>query len=303
MLTSEQHEARSRGLGGSDTATILNLNPYKSAYELWQEKSGRVVPEDISDKFPIIRGNDMEALVAKWFTDETGLVVRRDNRTLTNPDHPYMLGHIDRRLQGIPEGLECKTANWRMAVKFGDDGTDDVPPYYLIQCMHYMIVTGWKVWHLAADIGGDFKIYRIEYDETLANHIAAKVNKWWTDHIVNDIEPTPETHREIDVAYRVGDDDAQIVEASDDLEKIHASLEIAIEERKAAEKKESGLKYQIKAAMGDACALYHDGRRLATWNNQSRKGFDAKSLERDNPEVYETFKTMSEFRVLRPKFK
>ena len=115
MLTQEQLAARKAGLGGSDVATILGLNPYKTPYQLWLEKTGRVEPDDLSDNFAVKRGNDMEALVAKWFSDETGETVHRVNSTLRKEEHPYLLGHIDRRIVGKKEGLECKTANWRMA--------------------------------------------------------------------------------------------------------------------------------------------------------------------------------------------
>lgn len=298
MLTEAQLAARKSGLGGSDTATILNLNPYKSAYELWQEKSGRVEPEDISGKFAIRRGNDMEALVIKWFEEESGLQVETTETTLTNPDHPFMLGHIDGKIVGVPEGMEAKTANWRMAAKFGDDGTDDVPASYLIQCMHYMIVTGWRVWHLAADVGGDFRIYRIEYDETLANHIATTVHDWWTNHIVNDIEPEP-TGRAIDIAYPSADPD-DCVEASGDIADVHTELKLVHTELKALKEKDAGLRDQIKAAMGTAAAMTYGGAKLATWGNQNRSSFNTKQFKEDHPALAEEYTKQSSFRVFRP---
>ena len=38
---------RTQGIGGSDAGTIVGLNPWKSKYELWLEKTGQVVPEDL----------------------------------------------------------------------------------------------------------------------------------------------------------------------------------------------------------------------------------------------------------------
>lgn len=303
MLTAEQLEARQSGLGGSDTATILGLNPYKSGYELWQEKTGRVQPEDISGKFAIRRGNDMEALVAKWFSEETGMTVRRDNRTITNPDHPYMLGHIDRRIQGKPEGLECKTANWRVAMKFGEAGTDDVPANYLIQCVHYMIVTGWRVWHLAADLGGEFRIFKIDYDEALADHIANEVNSWWVNHIVNDIEPTPTTPREIDLAYSHADK-GKVVEASESIVAVHSQLRDANAVLTEAKDRVEGLKSQLKSAMKDADTLTGpDGKKLASWNEQTRRSFNSKAFAKDHPQTFEQYQNESSFRVFRPNLK
>lgn len=41
---------RTNGIGGSDAAAIVGMNPYKTNIELFEEKIGRSIPEDISDK-------------------------------------------------------------------------------------------------------------------------------------------------------------------------------------------------------------------------------------------------------------
>jgi len=301
MLTTEQLEKRKTGIGGSDAATLLYLNPYKTPYELWQEKTGQVIPEDISEKFAVKRGNDMEALVCKWFSEETDLVAHRVNKTLTNPDFPFMVGHIDRRIVGKKEGLEAKTANWRMAMHFGEAGTDDVPPYYLIQCLHYMIVTGWRVWHLAADIGGDFKIYRIEYDEELGNFLSEKIRTWWTDHILKGIEPDPKTGVEIDLAYPTATQLA--IDASEEIALIHGELKTVHAEIKKLKAHDDGLRNQIKASMGDAVALMHDGKKIATWSNSDRSQFNRKSFDQAHPGLYEEYSSPKSIRTFRPNLK
>ena len=40
MSHQEWLEDRKRGIGGSDVATVLGLNKYKSPYQLWLEKTG-----------------------------------------------------------------------------------------------------------------------------------------------------------------------------------------------------------------------------------------------------------------------
>lgn len=297
-LTPEQLAARRHGLGGSEVATILGLNPYKTDYELWLEKTGRREPEDISMKFAIRRGNDMEDLVAKWFCEDTGMTAHRVNKTLTNPDFPYLVGHIDRRIVGVKEGLECKTSNWRMAAKFGEEGSDEVPANYLIQCMHYMIVTGWRVWHLAAELGGDFKIYRIEYDAALANHLAKTADEWWQKHIIADEAPEPKSAHDLDLAYPMSDDGI-VIDATPEVVVIHQQLRQAMAAKKEAETLEKALKNQIKSVMGDAATLSYNGRKIATWKSQTRKSFDGKSFSAAYPDLFEQYTKTSEFRVLR----
>ena len=51
-------EARKDGLGASDAAALLGLSPWKTNVQLWEEKCGLVIPEDIGDKPYVRYGND-----------------------------------------------------------------------------------------------------------------------------------------------------------------------------------------------------------------------------------------------------
>lgn len=42
-------QGRKNHIGGSDAAACVGLNPYKDNVQLWEEKVGLVLPEDISD--------------------------------------------------------------------------------------------------------------------------------------------------------------------------------------------------------------------------------------------------------------
>lgn len=47
-------------IGGSDAAAVIGRNPYKTNIELWQEKTGRVEAEDISDRPYVVYGTEAE---------------------------------------------------------------------------------------------------------------------------------------------------------------------------------------------------------------------------------------------------
>ena len=72
---------RDKYIGGSDAGTILGLNPWKSPYTLWCEKTGLLTPEDISDKEAVWWGNYDEEGVARRFTEKTNLEVQRSNKS------------------------------------------------------------------------------------------------------------------------------------------------------------------------------------------------------------------------------
>ena len=83
---------RRKGIGGSDIATLLGVNPYQSEYELWLDKSGRAGPDEQTGAMQ--RGVWLEPRLAAIFSERTGLAVRRcglvknryDGRVRATPD-------------------------------------------------------------------------------------------------------------------------------------------------------------------------------------------------------------------------
>ncbi len=136
-------EVRRTGIGSSDAAAAIGLNPYQSQLELWMQKTGKgdllpvVDPND--DTSPMFWGTMLEPIVAAHYTKRTGNKVRRVNAVLQHPEHPWMLANVDREVVGSSEVqlLECKTAGihgarlWR----------DGVPEYVQLQVMQLFVIT------------------------------------------------------------------------------------------------------------------------------------------------------------------
>ncbi len=57
---------RSR-IGGSDASCIVGMNPYRSNVELWQIKTGQMIPEDISEKPYVKYGTEAEQHLRELF--------------------------------------------------------------------------------------------------------------------------------------------------------------------------------------------------------------------------------------------
>ena len=58
---------RTYGIGGSDASAIVGMNPYKTNIELFEEKTGRRIPEDISQKPYVQYGTRAEPLIRELF--------------------------------------------------------------------------------------------------------------------------------------------------------------------------------------------------------------------------------------------
>lgn len=132
---------RKTGIGGSDAPVVCGMSPWKSALELYLEKRGEAEPEDLSDNDAVRFGTLLEDVIADEYVRRTGRKVRRVNRQLRAKDHPFMVANLDRDVVGQPRILECKTAGIHAKDEWGEQGTDEVPEYYLLQCTHYLAAT------------------------------------------------------------------------------------------------------------------------------------------------------------------
>lgn len=131
---------RKSGLGGSDAGAVCGLNPYSSPLQVFCDKTTEEVQDH--DNESMRQGRDLEEYVAKRFMEETGKKVRRSNFMYRSEEHPFMIADVDRLIVGEDAGLECKTANAYNADKWKDG---KIPAHYIIQCCHYMAVTGKRV--------------------------------------------------------------------------------------------------------------------------------------------------------------
>lgn len=179
-------EDRRKGIGGSDVATILGLNQYKSAYQLWLEKTGQVELKDTESE-PAYWGNVLEEVVAKEFQERTGKKVRRRNQVFEHSLHPFLRANIDREVVRENAILECKTANQFLAKEWEGD---EVPLSYLCQVQHYMNVLNKDYCYIAVLIGGQKFIWkRVERDQELIDVLTEQLVNFWENNVIKSIEP------------------------------------------------------------------------------------------------------------------
>ena len=289
---------RQKYIGGSDAGAIFGLNPYKSAYTLWCEKTGKIsgyVPDNDAMK----TGRDLEAYVAQRFEEATGKKVRRDNHKYTLAEYPYMVGHIDRRVVGENAILECKTAS---AFQDSDYRSGKYPGHYYTQCQHYMAVTGAKRAYLAVLCGSHFYHFTFDRDESeIATLLAAEAHFW--SLVENDTPPeidgSESTEDTIIQLYGDGWHDGTINLATS--KEINTSIEI-IEDIKKQIKDlkdiQSEHENRIKEAMGENAVGLADGWKIS-WKEQSRTTVDSKALKTKHPEIYDECTKTSTSRVFR----
>lgn len=290
-------EERRHGIGGSDAPVIAGLSPWKTPLKLYLEKRGEVEPDDLSDNEAVHFGNVLEDTVANEYARRTGRKVQRVNRILRHRDHPFMIANVDRLIVGEDRGLECKTVGtWaaRNEEEWGPANTDLIPPQYLIQCQHYMGVTGRAVFDLAALIGGqELRIYTIPRDEQIINGLIIMETGFW-GMVERGDPPLAETVEDARMLWRRSSD--RVMECAENLKPSVRRLVELADLTKQLELEEAGIKARVMSHLGDADTLAIGGRKLLTWKSQTTRRFNEAAFKAAHPDIHAEFVASSEFR-------
>jgi putative phage-type endonuclease len=276
-------ELRKKGIGGSDSAAIVGLDRYRSAFDVYAEKIG-LKPEQ-PDNEAMRQGRDLEQYVAERFMEATGKKVRRRNAVLQHPEHHWMLANIDRWVVGENAGFEAKTTSVLNRTKFAQG---EFPPNYYVQCVHYMAVTGAERWYLAVLVlNKSFHVFTIERDEAEIAALVQAEKHFWEEHVLKQIPPTPdgsETTSEIIKQLFPEAREREEVALFGLEEKIeqYLSLDAKIKE---LERERDALKQELQLAMADAEIGRAQGY-IVEWKNQPRQTLDTQRLKKEQAEIY-----------------
>ncbi|MBH9658988.1 YqaJ viral recombinase family protein [Burkholderia pseudomallei] len=283
---------RRTGIGGSDAAAAIGLNPYTSALELWMEKTGRADglphadPNDTTS--PTYWGTLLEPIVAASYTKQTGNRVRRVNAVLRHPTIPWMLANLDREIVGMPDVqiLECKTAG-----EFGSRlWRGGVPEYVQIQVQHQLAVAGKQAAHVAVLLCGQaLEVHRIERDDALIGRLIELEARFWR-FVESDTPPPADGSESADRALRhLYPSSGGTVDFSNDrlLSSTFADLVAVRAEIEARQAIEATLKQQIQQAMGNATRAVFETGLVSFKRSKDSSKIDLARLLADHP----TFET------------
>lgn len=283
---------RQQGIGSSDAAVAVGLSPYKSPLSLWLEKTGRKQPEDLSSKEAVTWGTILEPVLATVYAQRTGRKVRRVNAVLQHPEHPHLLANLDREVVGLPEGpgiLEIKTASYHSAPQW----EESVPVAYQCQVLHQLAVTGHAWADVAVLIGGqDFRIYRIERDDSKIADLLAREADFWRC-VEQNIQPEPDGSADAASALQwlYPQDDGLSVDftGSPDLNRLFCELLNVRHTLEEVESQEANLRQRLQNALGPASCGLFEGGRIAWKRTKDRQATDLDRLSAEHPEILQRY--------------
>lgn len=320
------HAARATGIGGSDVAAILGMDPHRGPLHVWLEKTGQAPQRhDPRLERAARRGHALEGLTSEFFAEESGLTVLDSPGTLQHVDHAHWIANPDRLvvasdMQARDElgVLECKTRTWRSA-RIEGWHSDQAPDRPAIQAHWYLTVTGYRFGYLAGLIDDELEWFRLERDDELCQMLADAVDRFWHDHVLTGVQPRADGLKATEeVLARLWDPRE---EATVEVDPVEALL---LNQRRR-ELKESArrlddelteVENRMRQLAGDAEVATVGGKPVFTWRQNGQfahKRFrtaepelaaqythmvpavDAERLAAEHPELYRTYRA----RVLR----
>jgi putative phage-type endonuclease len=276
---------RKNYLGGTDLSSIAGLNPYRTALDVYLDKTSDDIRCETS---PAMRwGNLLEEAVAKAYSEDTGQTIEIEPNTIYHPSMKFLGANIDRWVGDKEYVLECKTAGFTRGKEWGEEGTDQIPESYLVQVAYYAAICAVPKVDIAVLIGGqDFRIYTYERTKDLEDKLIKIACNFWHNHIEKRIPPKCVSTRDTFNLFPQSNYQ-EIVAESNIIEKLQ-ELKGAKEEESRIQSTIEKLKTDIQEFMRDYDVLIdNNGNVIATWKNSTpRSFFDLKRFKDEAKDLY-----------------
>lgn len=290
MTNTEWLALRKIGIGGSDAGAVCGLNPYSSPIKVFYDKTGSEIKE--LDNEAVRQGHDLEDYVAQRFMEATGLKVRRSNYMYQSIEFPFMIADVDRFVVGEDAGLECKTTSAYNADKWKDG---EIPLHYVMQCYHYMTVTGKRTWYIAVIILGQKFVYRkLVWNDELIAKLVALEKDFWENHVAIGVMPAPDgsdiCNEVLNSYFRLEKKGSSIRLTGFD-DRLDRRAEI-MEQIERLQKEQNSIEQEIKLYMKDNEFAASDSYRVS-WSSVETTRLDTKRIKEEQPEIYRNYAKQS----------
>lgn len=167
---------RQNGIGASDISVIMGLNPYKTPFQLWEEKCGFGKEKKLSNA--IKHGMINEDIARQWLNKN--LSVRLIPVCIEHPTEPLFRASLDGydELQNIIIEIKCPISE---SIIFNARSLHAFPDYWIMQVQWQLMVSNLNKGILAL---WDYKnenciLMEIYPDQTLFKKMQAKAREFW----------------------------------------------------------------------------------------------------------------------------
>ena len=269
MISKKHIERRKRYIGASEVAAILGLDPYRTKWDIWADKTGRLEESKTSEAATI--GSVFEVGILRLAEQQLGKLTLNQWRVLQGT---HLSATDDAIVRETGRPVEAK---FRGIYKFpggewGEASTDQVPDDVIAQGQTQLLCTDSDLCHVAAFLTGrGFEMFVVPLDKELGETIIEAVERFWNDHIVKDIPPE-ESQPSASVIKRIRREPKSVIDISAEIVEIRQARN---EELKTATAAFDLANNTLKASLGTAEAGKFDGG-MVTFLEQARKGYVVK---------------------------
>lgn len=190
-ITSAQLEKRKNHLGSSDIAPLLGLDERRNRYDLWLEKTGKLVPEKETENDPKAAGKILEPAVLDWAETQLGKVTRNQFRSAKDRGIPIAV-NIDAIVNDSGVPVEVKTSGLYGFTNdvWGEANTDQVPDRIILQAHAHMLPTDAEVCFVPVFIAfRGFVMFQVPRDPQIIDVIANEATDFWSSNVLADVPP------------------------------------------------------------------------------------------------------------------
>lgn len=188
-LKARQHQ----GIGGSEAGAVIGVNKYQSNVDLWELKTGRKKPVDLSDNAAVQFGKFAEPHLRELFKQDYPeySIDYHEFDMYVNDKYPFIFATLDGEIT-IPDGskgiLEIKTTTIQNRSQW-DEWDNKIPDSYYAQILHQLAATGWDFailkayirYHVDGEVRVTIRHYRIDRKdvETDIEWLIQEETKFW----------------------------------------------------------------------------------------------------------------------------
>lgn len=283
------HELRGIGIGGSDIGAILGVNKYKSAIDIYIDKTeGKKQDGNRFTHF----GHKLEKVVFEEFQE------RHSNMKCYTVPYTIQRGVCVANVDGMVYDpvkdkygvLELKTTS---AYNKDEWTGDTVPQSYYAQVQHYLYVTGLSFAYIACLVGGnDYKEFYIERSLEDIDYIQVKATDFWKNHVMKKVPPMLDGSDSYSkyLLEKADKENEEVIELNE--------LNAKAEEIKALDEQIKNLEQQLELKKQEIILELnnnHCNKAISsdykfTITTQARNSVDKKLMEKENPELVAQYK-------------
>lgn len=252
---------RSKFLGGSDIAAILGISPWKTAVDLWLDKTAPRA-EGAQNAAAKRRGTRLEPYILDMIREEHGVETVARNERYIDAEVPYFAAEID--AETADENIEIKTVHPFKAREWGELETDQLPLHYVAQVQWGLGVRPKPRTRVFALIGDELRPYVVERDQETIDALRSKAAEFWTRYVLAKLRPPLDfaDSRTLDTLRRLyPGTDGSTIEATAMHEHWRAVLQTAEQMRDKYQGVIDGARSHLMSEMGAAALMkFNDGK-------------------------------------------